>query len=174
MISPYWQGTLRKKYQGEYIEGSRRNKAAISTDLWYLIAGDPNTSTVTADGDKYARISILGRVNYSYKDKYLATISFRNDASSRFPPENRNGYFPAVGLGWVLSQESFLKDQQIFDFLKLRGSRGRIGNDNIESNLYVLTGSLASSISLMEGPRWESSLADIKNRNLKWETTGRI
>ncbi|SIO52616.1 SusC/RagA family TonB-linked outer membrane protein [Chitinophaga niabensis] len=163
-------GYTAQKYQGEYIEGSRRN-VPISTDLWYLIAGDPNTSTVTADGDKYARTSILGRVNYSYKDKYLATISFRNDASSRFPSENRNGYFPAVGLGWVLSQESFLKDQQIFDFLKLRGSWGRIGNDNIESNLYILTGSTGQQYFFDGKATLGTSLADIKNRNLKWETT---
>lgn len=163
-------GYTAQKYQGEYIEGSRRN-VPISTDLWYLIAGDPNTSTVTADGDKYARTSILGRVNYSYKDKYLATISFRNDASSRFPSENRNGYFPAVGLGWVLSQESFLKDQQIFDFLKLRASWGRIGNDNIESNLYVLTGSTGQQYFFDGKATLGTSLADIKNRNLKWETT---
>lgn len=163
-------GYTAQKYQGEYIEGSRRN-VPISTDLWYLIAGDPNTSTVTADGDKYARASILGRVNYSYKDKYLATASFRNDASSRFPSENRNGYFPAVGIGWVLSQESFLKDQKIFDFLKLRGSWGRIGNDNIESNLYVLTGSTGQQYFFDGRATLGTSLADIKNRNLKWETT---
>ena len=163
-------GYTAQKYQGEYIEGARRN-VPISTDLWYLIAGDPNTSTVTADGDKYARTSILGRVNYSYKDKYLATISFRNDASSRFPSENRNGYFPAVGVGWVISQEPFLKDQQIFDFLKLRGSWGRIGNDNIESNLYVLTGSTGQQYFFDGKATLGTSLADIKNRNLKWETT---
>lgn len=163
-------GYTAQKYQGEYIEGSRRN-VPISTDLWYLIAGDPNTSTVTADGDKYARASILGRINYSYKDKYLATVSFRNDASSRFPSENRNGYFPAVGIGWVLSQESFLKDQKIFDFLKLRGSWGRIGNDNIESNLYVLTGSTGQQYFFDGRATLGTSLADIKNRNLKWETT---
>lgn len=163
-------GYTAQKYQGEYIEGSRRN-VPISTDLWYLIAGDPNTSTVTADGDKYARMSVLGRVNYSYKDKYLATISFRNDASSRFPKENRNGYFPAVGVGWVLSQESFMKEQKLFDFLKLRGSWGRIGNDNIESNLYILTGSTGLLYFFDNKATLGTSLADIKNRNLKWETT---
>lgn len=163
-------GYTAQKYQGEYIEGSRRN-VPVSTDLWYLIAGDPNTSTVTADGDKYARMSVLGRVNYSYKDKYLATISFRNDASSRFPQENRNGYFPAVGVGWVLSQESFMKEQKVFDFLKLRGSWGRIGNDNIESNLYILTGNTGLLYFFDNKATLGTSLADIKNRNLKWETT---
>lgn len=163
-------GYTAQQYTGEYIEGSRRN-VPMSEDLWYLIAGDPNSSTNTAEGDKYTRTSILARLNYAYKDKYLLTASFRNDASSRFPSENRNGYFPAVGVGWVLSQEDFMSEQQVFDFLKLRGSWGRIGNDNIESNLYILTASSGLLYFFGGQPTLGTSLSDIKNRNLQWETT---
>lgn len=163
-------GYTAQQYTAEYIEASRRN-VPMSEDLWYLIAGDPNSSTNTAEGDKYTRTSILARLNYAYKDKYLLTASFRNDASSRFPSENRNGYFPAVGVGWVLSQEEFLSEQKVFDFLKLRGSWGRIGNDNIESNLYILTGTTGQLYFFGGRPTLGTSLSDIKNRNLKWETT---
>lgn len=163
-------GYTAQKYSGNYLQGLRRN-VPNSPDLWYLIAGDPNTSTNTADGDKYARTSILARVNYSYDDKYLLSASFRNDASSRFPSDNRNGYFPAFGLGWVISQEDFMKDQQLFTFLKLRGSWGRIGNDNIASNLYILTANSGLLYFFNGVPTLGTNLADIKDRNLKWETT---
>ncbi|RPD41095.1 SusC/RagA family TonB-linked outer membrane protein [Chitinophaga barathri] len=163
-------GYTAQKYAGDYIEGSRRN-VPNSTDLWYLIAGDPNTSTNTSDGDKYARTSILARVNYSYDDKYLLSASFRNDASSRFPSDNRNGYFPAVGLGWVISQEDFMQNQKLFNFLKLRGSWGRIGNDNIASNLYILTANSGLLYFFNGTATLGTNLSDIKDRNLKWETT---
>lgn len=163
-------GYTAQQFTGEYLEGTRRN-VPMSEDLWYLIAGDPNSSTNTSEGDKYTRASILARLNYAYKDKYLLTASFRNDASSRFPSENRNGYFPAVGVGWVLSREDFFSGQDIFDFLKLRGSWGRIGNDNIESNLYILTGNTGQLYFFGGQPTLGTSLSDIKDRNLKWETT---
>lgn len=163
-------GYTAQKYQGDYLQGVRRN-VPNSPDLWYLIAGDPNTATNTSDGDKYARTSILARVNYSYDDKYLLSASFRNDASSRFPSDNRNGYFPAVGLGWVISQEDFMQDQKLFTFLKLRASWGRIGNDNIASNLYILTANSGLLYFFNGVATLGTNLADIKDRNLKWETT---
>ncbi|WP_343701290.1 TonB-dependent receptor [Chitinophaga sp.] len=165
-------GFTAQKYRADYLEAARRN-VPNSVNLWYLIAGDPNTATNTSDGDMYSRTSVLARVNYGYKDKYLLTASFRNDASSRFPSDNRQGYFPAVGLGWVISEEPFMKDRenQVFDFLKLRGSWGRIGNDNIASNLYILTANSGLLYFFNGTPTLGTSLSDIKNRNLKWETT---
>lgn len=163
-------GFTSQEYQGNYLEGLRRN-VPNSPDLWYLIAGDPNTSTNTADGDKYARRSWLGRINYSYADKYLLTASFRNDASSRFPSDNRNGYFPAVGAGWVISEEPWMPKGGALSFLKLRGSWGRIGNDNISSNLYILTANSGLLYFFGGTPTLGTNLADIKDRNLKWETT---
>lgn len=163
-------GFTSQEYQGDYLEGQRRN-VPNSPDLWYLIAGDPNTSTNTSDGDKYARRSWLGRVNYSYADKYLLTVSFRNDASSRFPSDNRNGYFPAVGAGWVISEEPWMPKGGALSFLKLRGSWGRIGNDNIASNLYILTANSGLLYFFNGVPTLGTNLADIKDRNLKWETT---
>ena len=165
-------GFTAQKYSADYVEAARRNVPS-SSDLWYLIAGDPNTSTNTSDGDKYARRSLLARINYGYRDKYLLSASFRNDASSRFPSANRQGYFPAVGLGWVISEEDFMKNSErpIFDFLKLRGSWGRIGNDNIASNLYILTANSGLLYFFNGVATLGTNLADIKNRNLKWETT---
>ncbi len=73
--------------------------------------------------------SYLARVNYSYDEKYLLTVNFRADGSSTFPANNRWGYFPSAGAGWMITNEKFMQDQNIFDFLKLKGSWGEAGND---------------------------------------------
>jgi len=76
-------------------------------------------------------LSGLGRVNHGYKDKYLATLSFRADGSSRYSDNNKWGRFPAAALAWRLSKEKFFASQKIFSDLKLRGSWGRTGSTAI-------------------------------------------
>ncbi|MCB0518352.1 MAG: TonB-dependent receptor [Lewinellaceae bacterium] len=77
-----------------------------------------------------AFLGYMARLNYDFNNKYLLTLSARYDGSSRFGSENRYGFFPALSAGWVVSQEDFLKIQQL-DFLKLRASIGLAGNANI-------------------------------------------
>ena len=72
--------------------------------------------------------SVFGRLNYSYQDKYLATVSLRADGSSRFGPNNRYGYFPSAALGWRLSEEAFLQNSAAISNLKLRLGWGQTGN----------------------------------------------
>jgi TonB-dependent starch-binding outer membrane protein SusC len=74
--------------------------------------------------------SYIGRINYSLKDKYLITASYRADGSSNFP-QNRWGYFPSFGLGWKASEEGFIKDMNIFSNLKIRGGWGVTGNQGV-------------------------------------------
>lgn len=81
--------------------------------------------------------SYFGRLNYAYKNKYLLTASFRADGSSKFSDPNKWGYFPAIGLGWVISKEKFMQNQKIFDNLKLKGSWGKVGNASVPANLSV-------------------------------------
>ncbi len=81
--------------------------------------------------EDWALLSYLARVNYSYKDKYVLTASYRADGSSRFGKDNRWGSFPSVAVGWRLSEEEFLKDKEWINELKLRASFGRSGNFNI-------------------------------------------
>ncbi|MBO5685469.1 MAG: SusC/RagA family TonB-linked outer membrane protein, partial [Alistipes sp.] len=77
-------------------------------------------------------LSYLGRVNYAYDDKYLVEVLFRTDASTKFAPANYWGYFPSASLGWVMSKESWFADNvKWVDFLKLRGSFGLTGRDNL-------------------------------------------
>jgi len=83
-------------------------------------------------------LSYFARANYSYKDRYLLNASIRQDGSSPYYGTNGAnvfGYFPSVGAGWVITNESFMKDQHFFDDLKLRGSWGKVGNRNVPINL---------------------------------------
>ncbi|RFS18920.1 TonB-dependent receptor [Chitinophaga silvatica] len=127
-------------------------------------------ATITGGTDiaDWALLSYLARVNYAYKDKYLATATVRSDGSSRFGPDNRWGTFPSVALGWRVSQEEFMKSSKLISDLKIRVSYGFSGNFNIGnysymSNIgtsdYVLGGGLA-------GGRVMNSLG---NPNLGWE-----
>ena len=80
--------------------------------------------------------SYLSRVNYSFKSKYLVAASIRADGSSKFAPGKKWGYFPAVSVGWLASKENFLQSVRWIDNLKLRGSYGATGNNNIEDFLF--------------------------------------
>jgi TonB-linked SusC/RagA family outer membrane protein len=84
--------------------------------------------------------SYFGRVNLNYDEKYLLTASVRRDGSSRFHPDVRWGVFPSVSLGWRISEESFMKSIDWLDLLKIRGSWGQVGNQNVGSDYaYVST-----------------------------------
>jgi TonB-linked SusC/RagA family outer membrane protein len=79
----------------------------------------------------------VGRLNYAYTNKYLMELSFRQDASYKFPPHSRWGLFPSLSLGWVVSEENFFKDQfSNVDRLKIRASAGILGQDNVNAFLY--------------------------------------
>lgn len=121
-------------------------------------------------------LSWFGRLNYSLLDRYLLTVTFRADGSSKFTPTNRWGYFPATALGWRISEESFMKDINQLNNLKLRVSYGEVGNDGIGSNLWSQTWS-ATTDKREQGAVNNDFLSsyslskELANRNLKWETT---
>ncbi|WP_276497375.1 SusC/RagA family TonB-linked outer membrane protein [Pontibacter litorisediminis] len=112
----------------------------------YLSLGDPETFFITNTADKLALLSYFGRVNYNYKNRYLLTATLRRDGSSKFPEDERFDYFPAVGLGWVVSEEPFMQNQQVLDYFKLRGSWGKLGNSRIPSNITILRPDLDNPI----------------------------
>jgi TonB-linked SusC/RagA family outer membrane protein len=105
----------------------------------YFSLGTANTANVSDNGAISRVNSYFGRVNYSFADKYLLTATIRADGSSKFSQANRWGYFPSVGLGWVVTNEKFMQDQKLFNSLKLKGSWGKIGNMSVPANLSVLT-----------------------------------
>jgi TonB-linked SusC/RagA family outer membrane protein len=96
-------------------------------------AGTLNPQNTQTSRSESGTLSYLGRLSYNYKSKYLFQFVFRQDASSRFAPENYWGFFPSVSAGWVISDENWFKDNVGFvNFLKLRGSIGKTGNDNVK------------------------------------------
>ncbi|WP_291909036.1 TonB-dependent receptor [Chitinophaga sp. CB10] len=133
----------------------------------YLSAATRIT-TNTSSFNAWSIMSFLGRVNYSYKDRYLLQATLRRDGSSRFGDQNKWGTFPSVGLGWILSDEPFLKEVKPVSFLKIRGSYGltgmaEIGNYTTAASIgnanYTFSGTLA-------GGKVQSSLG---NQSLAWE-----
>lgn len=113
-------------------------------------------------------ISGFARVNYSFKRKYYAQVSFRADGSSRFGENNRFGFFPSASAGWVLSEENFLKDSKVISFLKLRAGWGITGNAAIPNYRQYGQYNIASNGYNNENFRY---LAVAPNPNLQWETS---
>lgn len=128
-------------------------------------------SGANADYNNSSLFSLFGRVNYDYAEKYLFTGTIRRDGSSRFRGNNKYSYFPSVALGWIISKEGFMADQNLFTLLKLTGSWGLTGNQAIGAYSTLSTYSnLNSTISPDEVV--PAILIDrAANPDLKWETT---
>jgi TonB-linked SusC/RagA family outer membrane protein len=131
-------GQGAQQYRFYRMIGTAENVPNNSEGDWYFTLGDPGTALVDDEGSLSTVASYFARVNYSFQDRYLLTASFRADGSSKFGTDDRWGYFPSVGLGWVISEESFMQNQTIFDNLKLRGSWGKIGNSSVPANTSIL------------------------------------
>jgi TonB-linked SusC/RagA family outer membrane protein len=119
-------------------------------------------------------LSILGRVIYSYDNRYLLTASFRRDGSSRFASQNRYGNFPSIALGWNMSNEAFFEPlKKTFSTLKLRASYGVLGNQEIGD--YQYSAAVASNINYVVGSgqqRWFGAIqTSFASPDIKWETT---
>lgn len=107
--------------------------------------------------------SFFGRAEYSFKDRYLATLSFRRDGSSRFGPERKYGSFPSAALGWRISEESFLEGNPFVSNLKLRLGWGQTGNQEIPDYLYERV--------YYKDPTGGIQITRLENPYIQWETT---
>lgn len=104
----------------------------ISTNIDYLFAGGDAEKNNNGGAWERARLNYFGRVGYNYQSKYIAEFLWRYDGSYMFPESSRYGFFPGIMAGWMISSEDFWKDGVPFvNYLKLRGSYGQMGNDNI-------------------------------------------
>jgi TonB-linked SusC/RagA family outer membrane protein len=121
--------------------------------------------------------SYFGRVNYTLLDRYLFTFTFRADGSSKFAPSNRWGYFPAGAFAWKMSDESFMKDINWLNNLKLRVAFGEVGNNGINANLWsqswasVTDQRFQYAINGQRQSAYDFASSTLANPNLKWETT---
>jgi len=140
--------------------------------------GTPMQATTTlSTADRTA--SFFGQVSYNYKHKYLASVTFRADGSTKFAPGNQWGYFPSVSGAWVVSEEKFMKDIKWIDQLKIRAALGMAGNNRISSDLwrelYAIntTGGPGFGEVTTYGENYygNNSGNQFSNKNIKWETT---
>ena len=134
---------------------------------------DPTRNAIGSDYDSYQLVSWLGRANYTFKNKYLLTLVARADGSSRFAPGNKYSFFPAAALAWRLDQESFIKDLNVFDNLKIKASYGLSGSQSIPSfrTLPILS-AVNTTFNGVEQPG--VTLGRPANPELKWETTNEL
>lgn len=140
-------------------------------------AGTINNSTTITTRFENGTLSYLGRLSYAYKNKYLLQVVGRADASSRFAPENYWGFFPTVSAGWVMSDESFFKENVNFvNFLKLRASVGKTGNDNVKPWKWMQTYSILPGTGNGFGSNGGTLTTGITpevapNRDIRWDNT---
>lgn len=118
-------------------------------------------------------VSYLTRIEYNYKSRYLLTVSYRADGSSKFPKDHRWGYFPSAALAWGFSEEKFMKKYRWLDSGKLRVGIGATGNNRVNdyASLTALTISSASGYTVNNSPLKGIAPTILGNDELKWETT---
>ena len=172
----------------KWSSAKRYEYSILNTDYMWPSAGS-GKQLAEGSGDGFSLVSFFGKVNYTYADKYMTSVTVRRDGSSRFGHNNQYGTFPSVSLGWRITQEDFMKKTSDWlDDLKLRYSWGQSGNQEISNTArYTLYKSVVST------GLWESGEAgtsyDIEGRNggyalsngyvraqrgnedIKWETT---
>ncbi|MBN9380225.1 MAG: TonB-dependent receptor [Chitinophagaceae bacterium] len=133
-----------------------------------------NNNTARGSATVNEQQSFFGRLTYQYDNKYLATVNFRADGSTKFGSNNKYGYFPSFSLGWILTEEDFMKDATFFSNLKLRAGWGRTGNQEIPAKktqpLFTASG---GSYPLYPTGNYPASYTYVRpaNPNLQWEVS---
>lgn len=154
-------------YNDKYIDTSR--SGFMSTILDQIFAGSGSTASNSGWEKEMGRASWVGRLNYSYMDRYLIETIIRADASAKFPKNSRWGYFPSVSLGWVVSEESFMKKFKAIDNIKLRASFGQSGNDNVGSFKYLAGYAFDGSYKIGDAIKSGLYAVGLANPILTWE-----
>lgn len=166
------------KLKSSLLQGNRLNFALF--DLPYLSFGqelnkNPNSANSESAG-RSASEGFAGRVSYNYDEKYLGEVAFRYDGSYLFAPGHRWGFFPSVSAGWVISRENWFKEwSDKVDFLKIRGSIGKTGNDNVSPWLFRQQYIASTGIAAFGTTPTTGTTLSPKNTylqdNLTWEKT---
>ncbi len=116
--------------EGRYFSGGRENFPVLLKDQWFAASGSREDSWIDGNENESGRLSYITQMHYGFDNRFLLDASLRVDGSMNFAKGNQYGYFPAVSGAWIISNESFFKSDKI-DQLKLRGSVGLTGNDDI-------------------------------------------
>jgi len=163
--------TLLQSIQEQFNESNSIEAMGFPSErmLWHDLSAGQIRSYDTGQ-ETWSILSYMGRLNYTFQDKYLLTLTARRDGSSRFGAERKYGFFPSIALGWRIIEESFMKDVSLVTDLKLRGSYGSIGNTAI--NPYQSQGSLRRYSYLFgSSPALGFEPNTLPNPDLRWETS---
>lgn len=137
------------------------------------IGSASNPSAPSSGTDEWALNSYFLRAGYTFDDKYMVTLTGRVDGSSRFGENNKYGFFPSAGVGWMISEEAFMENSTFFERLKLRASYGITGNTEIPP--YSSLATVSSGTVLLNGTRVSSSSVNrLANPDLEWEKTSQF
>ncbi|PPL03953.1 TonB-linked outer membrane protein, SusC/RagA family [Parapedobacter indicus] len=148
------------------------NAGPFANDLIETINAAPGITSWGESINEWSMISYLGRVNYTYNDRYLFTATLRSDGSSRFGTNNRFALFPSAAVAWRVSEEDFLKDVSAIDQLKLRASYGRSGNNNIGN--YSHLSSVNATQYVFNNKTVSAATISLSNPDLGWEESEQI
>ena len=182
-----WNKKIGNRHNVNLLAGFSQEKMTISdfdarirglpaNELDELSAGAESPS-VSGISSQSKLMSYFGRANYNFSDKYLVEFNFRYDGSSRFARGNRWGFFPSVSAGWRLDRESFMRNLGVISNLKLRGSWGKTGNQNIPLFSYLNVVELGTSSSRLADYSFGGNLVQVAgvlnlaDPNITWETT---
>ena len=163
-------------YQYFYDEGNHTKAYNFLSDefKWYSLAAAGNIESVTSFAQSNKLISMYGRVNYNFDNRYLVTATLRRDGSSRFGKDHKWGLFPSAAASWRISQEEFFESKVVSD-LKLRASYGITGNQEIGNYNSISTLGASSSGYLVGGEKVTIVLPQqYANPDLKWEETSQF
>jgi TonB-linked SusC/RagA family outer membrane protein len=142
--------------------------------LWHNVGSGATITAYNTNLEEYSLASYMGRINYSFDDKYLLTVTGRYDGASQLAEANKWAFFPSFAFGWRLSEESFIQNLNIFNNLKLRASYGEVGNNAsispyaTQSNIYQTFYDNDGSASL------GYTINALSNQNLVWERSKEI
>lgn len=143
-------------------------------DLPYLNAGSPDNQKSSGGGNDWAIQSLFGRLRYNFDERYLLESTIRYDGSSRFPKDNKYGFFPSVAAGWRISEESFFKENEDLDWinnLKLKASWGILGNQNIGNYPYQTVFELGQNYPFGDNYALGAAVTTATDPTIKWEET---
>lgn len=140
-------GSSMREDNYRYLTGSAPNVPEGKEEYMYLNKGNTVGITLSDAGTTYRSMSYFARLNYDYANKYYLMFTMRADGSSKY--QERWGYFPSVGASWVVTEEPWMKNQKVIDYLKVRASWGLLGNANVAASdgfASIVTGNGASGV----------------------------
>lgn len=161
------EATLGTSFEQRRANGNGVSGTQFASDAYRTLANAATFTTGNSFETGNSLLSYFGRVNYAFANKYLLGLSARVDGSSRFGKNRKYGFFPAASLGWVASEEAFLKDNKVLSFFKPRVSIGRTGNQGFTD--FASLGLYAGDAGYVGVPGQRP--LQLANPDLKWEST---